>query len=227
MSYGQNYGNAERALAQAIADELIKRGIGLEGSADNDDSDISSEASATKQDQQTLVLEEVRDFLPDLSNAANQQILSEQIGALDSPTANPSQLTDSYGQNFFHSLNSLLRGILTTLSDFVNSFSDRIFNVQGQTIYYIADSSGIIATAGELINKGQVFPLKYLLIQNLPIAPEGNLWINFDADASVGAGSIVLAPGESFISEGVSALGSQLYLLGTVQGMQYTLKRGS
>lgn len=64
----------------------------------------------------------------------------------------------------------------------------------------------------------------YFFIQNLPCQPTGDLWINFGSPSRVGAGSICIAPGESFCMDGSALCGEQVYILGTVAGMQFTCK---
>lgn len=185
-----------------------------------------SDASGGNQEEQLAVLEE----------------LSTAIGTPTSPVANPNQLQDSYGLSFNWNINSLLR-LVNSLVANINGYVQFIYFQlnNGVTIKlranYLIDFSGIIEEANVSLNIFRNLPPEitytisginegYLIIQNLPIEPLGNLWINIDNPAAIAPGSIFIEPGQSLTRDLGSLNNENIFVLGTTAGMSYTIKIG-
>lgn len=204
--YQQSYGNQERALAQAIVDEMVARGIGVGGSSGSDGS--------------TAVQE-----------------INTALGTKDDNTA--TYLVGGYNNPASWSLVSLLRGLFSRFDQLLNgygtfrtvsdayraSFEDRSGTVDNPNVSFQVQNSSLSR--------------RYLLIQNhgkfnnATGQYEGDLWINigsslFNPDfpdaANIGAGSFRLFPGATFSAENNTIPFGYIFLLGTIAGIQYTIK---
>lgn len=206
------------SLAQAIVDEMVRRGVGI-GGGGSGGSGGSGDASAENQITQIDRITEVRN----------------EIGALDSPLVRAYELSDQNGDRPWN-LNSLMRGILNSVYDTFVACGNINFSLQ--TINNIlsnpinanvtnstpANVQGNTVSSNELTNfQGYGTISNYLLIQNLPVEPTGNLWVGFNSPPTIGSGSICLLPGETFTAEGPSVPGGYIYIYGTKIGMQYTV----
>lgn len=164
------------------------------------------------------------------------------IGETNSPVANPNQLQDSYGLSFDWNINSLLRIVASLLAN-INNYIQVIYSqiTNGLTIRplanYLVDFSGIIEEENVSLNIFRNLPpgttytlaganIGYLIIQNLPIEPLGNLWINIDNPAAIAPGSIFVEPGQALTRDLGALAHENIFILGTTAGMSYTIKIG-
>lgn len=164
------------------------------------------------------------------------------IGEPNSPVANPHQLQDSYGLSFPWNINSLVR-IIGSLVANINSYIQPIYSqiINGVTTRqisnYLNDFSGTIEEENVSLSIFRNLPPEisyiisginsgYLIIQNLPIEPLGNLWINIDKPAAIAPGSIFVEPGQAFTRDLGSLAHENIFVLGTAVGMSYTIKIG-
>lgn len=86
----------------------------------------------------------------------------------------------------------------------------------------IVDWSGTIAVGGtSQLAVASNLNRKYLFIQNVS---SGDLWINFDLNATIGQPSIKLTPGEKFVMESSVVAISDVYIIGATLGQEYTAK---
>lgn len=161
------------------------------------------------------------------SSGSNTIDYRSEIGSLNSPTA--TTLVDGYQNNIQWNIISLVRGMLSELM-LIQKTVALLKNTVDQPTYNsdsvdIRDFSGTIqiANSSSLYSTG-VQERKYLLIQNLNIQPIGNLWVNFGGQANIGAGCILLTPGEKLVFDGSAIPTDNVAILGTVVGMQFTYK---
>lgn len=205
MPLGTTYGSREAALAEAIVDQMVARGLGVGGGTGGGSGGGSG----------------------GVDNSSSISQIYNSIGEITSPTAYQLSSGES---DISWNLVSLLRGIFDYSKLSYSSLIDVKINTEIQnysTSINLQDFSGVIDSPNTSSSYTQgVTYRKYLFIQNLPIAPLGNLWINFSAPATVGSGSLLLAPGETFVMEGTATVAGEISLLGTVQGMQFTYKEG-
>lgn len=213
MAVGVTYTSRESALAQAIVDEMIARGVGLGGGAGGTGGGDASAANQLTEIDKLANIGEKSDVVSDINGLYTTY-----------PDVGDPILATPYG------VISLLKGIFEKAHQFANG----ILTTKERNNDIIIDQSGTIVTAYSSQN---IFPdfassINYLIIQNLAITnvPSGDLWVNFGAgievEAVAGPGSIQIKSGETLELSRGSLLGAPIHLLGSTVGQAYTEKIG-
>lgn len=180
--------------------------------------------------------------------AYNSAFLEEIKTAIGSKHDQTAFSISSYYSSNSYSLVSLIRGIFSYLASIMNGYSS-IFVRTATPVHITPLIANIYDHSGTVENENTSFiaihspSRNWLMVQNLGVFNpekkiyEGDLWINigyeYDPDtyytaygikATAGPGSYKLSPGATLSLEGSSSPFGVVALLGTIEGIKYTLK---